>query len=179
MGADYFCSPYVVRNGQEIRPFKIDWAGSSNTEICMVFKEWVSERRKQLEIEEPKYRQTRRTVAPPGRGKGDADLQSGLYHLEVMRVLHECQIEKVFKTYPSMASRWIERETEGRALAESREIFKKYWEVFLEGNSKANDVKMNYHRTLIDTRRGAARRTFRNLFPFEKRNPMSWDLAQP
>jgi len=177
--AEWFCRPYVLQGGQEIRPFKIDWSGSSNTEICAGFKEWVSLRRKQLGIEEPKHRQTRRTVAPRGRGKGDADLQSSLYYLEIMRVLHVCQIEKVSKMYSSVASRWIERETEGFASAKNREMYTKHWGLFLQGNPNLNDAKNNYRSTLRDGRRGAAKKTFRDLFPFEKEEPMSWDLAQP
>ncbi len=173
MWPNYSCHPYVIEDGRETRPFTIDWAGSSDKEVCDAFSQWVVRRREQVGIHPPRHRQLRRSVNPPGRGNDD-DLKSHLYHLGVMRVLNLYSIKDVCRLCPAAWRQWVWRETEKTPVETDRPIFLRAPDAFLVERPSSVESTMTFRRILIERRRGSAREVFRTLFPFERKPPVHW-----
>lgn len=176
MWPGFSCHPYVVKNGMETRPFKIDWAGSANKEICEEFCQWVSHRRKELGIDPPMRRQMRRSVNPPGRGFTDKDLKSHLYKLGIMRLLNACHITLIHKYYPKAWKRIVTNEVKGTGANSDTKLYIDYPEAFLKGDPFPEGAIMTFRRILNERRRYPVRDILNKLFPFNE-DPIHWPLS--
>jgi hypothetical protein len=150
---------YDSPRGQLVFGVSINLRESRDCDILNQFKKQLAELRMDLEIDEPKVRESGRTSGK-GRGLTDRDVRDSLFKLGIMRILNRCNLDDVWLNYPDAWAQWQKRYPQLGAVSH---------------NVKCD---ADTRREIVTLSRRSVATTFHTLFPFENAKPIHYALAK-